>query len=76
MLTIQKTCNSFINNVSQKYIVLGMENVLLSDEGVEVKVIQDLKAQYNFPEGVELVDGGVESFSLLSYIESAKMLLL
>ncbi|RKX57020.1 MAG: hydrogenase HupD [Thermodesulfobacteriota bacterium] len=60
---------------SQKYIILGIGNVLLSDEGVGVKVVQDLKAQYNFPEGVELIDGGVGSFSLLSYIESAKKLI-
>ena len=58
-----------------KIIILGIGNLLLSDEGVGVKIIQDLEARYNFPENVELVDGGVGSFSLLPYIESAKKLL-
>lgn len=58
-----------------KIVVLGIGNVLLSDEGVGVKVVQDLESQYAFPENVELVDGGVGSFSLLPYIESAKKLL-
>ncbi|PMP68235.1 MAG: HyaD/HybD family hydrogenase maturation endopeptidase [Thermodesulfobacterium geofontis] len=58
-----------------KIVVLGIGNVLLSDEGVGVKVVQDLESQYVFPENVELVDGGVGSFSLLPYIESAKKLL-
>ena len=59
-----------------KVIILGIGNILLSDEGVGVKIIQDLEAQYDFPENVELVDGGVGSFSLLPYIESAKKLLI
>ncbi|PMP93678.1 MAG: HyaD/HybD family hydrogenase maturation endopeptidase [Thermodesulfobacterium geofontis] len=58
-----------------KIVVLGIGNILLSDEGVGVKVVQDLESQYAFPENVELVDGGVGSFSLLPYIESAKKLL-
>ena len=59
-----------------KIIVLGIGNLLLSDEGVGVKIVQNLKAQYEFPENVELVDGGTGGFSLLPYIESAKKLLL
>ncbi|MCD6490287.1 MAG: HyaD/HybD family hydrogenase maturation endopeptidase [Thermodesulfobacterium sp.] len=58
-----------------KIIILGIGNLLLSDEGIGVKIVQDLEARYNFPENVELVDGGVGSFSLLPYIESAKKLL-
>jgi len=58
-----------------KIVILGIGNLLLSDEGVGVKVVQDLSTHYKFPENVELVDGGVGGFSLLPYIESAKKLL-
>jgi len=58
-----------------KIVILGIGNILLSDEGVGVKVIQDLYTCYKFPQNVELVDGGVGGFSLLPYIESAKKLL-
>lgn len=58
-----------------KIVILGLGNILLSDEGVGVKVVQDLMKNYQFPETVEIVDGGVGAFSLLPYIESAKKLL-
>lgn len=61
--------------MANKFVVLGIGNILLSDEGVGVRVVQDLENQYVFPENVELVDGGVGSFSLLPYIESAEKLL-
>jgi len=61
--------------MGNKIIVLGIGNLLLSDEGVGIKVIQDLVNNYEFPKEVEIVDGGVGSFSLLPYIESAQKLL-
>ena len=36
-----------INN--NKIVILGIGNILLSDEGVGVKIVQDLEARYNFP---------------------------
>ncbi len=59
----------------KKIIVLGLGNILLSDEGVGVKVVQELTEKYEFPQTVEIVDGAVGAFSLLPYIESAKKLL-
>lgn len=61
--------------MSNKIVVMGIGNLLLSDEGVGIKIIQDLTNNYEFPKEVEIVDGGVGSFSLLPYIESAEKLL-
>ncbi len=49
-------------------IVLGLGNLLLSDEGVGIHVVNALIERKSLP-GVELVDGGVAGFSLISLIE-------
>lgn len=59
----------------RKIVILGIGNVLLSDEGLGVKVIKILEEFFSFSEEVELVDGGVGGFFLIPYIEKAKKLL-
>jgi len=59
----------------KEVVVLGLGNILLSDEGVGVKVVQELMEKYEFPDKVEIVDGAVGAFLLLPFIESAKKLL-
>lgn len=55
--------------------MLGLGNILLSDEGVGVKVVQRLLEQYDFPEGVRVMDGGTLGLDLLPYVEDASRLL-
>ena len=38
--------------------ILGVGNVILSDEGFGVRTAEYLDAHYDFPEGVQIVDGG------------------
>ncbi len=45
-------------------LVLGIGNVLMGDEGVGVEVVRLLQ-RCSLPEGVEVVDGGTGSFTLL-----------
>lgn len=59
-----------------KIVILGIGNVLLSDEGLGVRVIKILEDFFLFPEEVELVDGGVGGFFLIPYVEKAKKLLI
>ncbi len=59
-----------------KVVVLGIGNILLSDEGVGVKVVRDLEKNLGSLEDVEFIDGGTAGFSLLSFIESAKKLII
>ncbi len=48
----------------ENILVLGVGNVLLTDEGVGVRVVHELMARYDFPPNVKLVDGGVLGLSL------------
>ena len=56
-------------------LVLGLGNILLADEGVGVRVIERLQEQYNFPEEVQVMDGGTLGPDLLPYLEDASRLL-
>ncbi len=46
-------------------LVLGLGNILTSDEGVGVRAIEALIARSTLPEGVEIVDGGTSGMELL-----------
>ena len=49
--------------------VLGIGNVLLSDDGVGVHAIRKLRDEYEFPEYVKLIDGGTKGLDLLPFFE-------
>jgi hydrogenase maturation protease len=57
-------------------LVLGIGNILLSDEGVGVKVIEELERRYQFPQEVEVVDGGTSGMELLSRLDNKEHLIL
>jgi len=54
-----------------KTIVLGIGNVLLSDEGVGVHAVKALVQQYDLGEDVAVVDGGTTGMELLPDLEDA-----
>jgi hydrogenase maturation protease len=56
-------------------LVLGLGNILLGDEGLGVRVVERLIEQYEFPEGVRVMDGGTLGLDLLPYVEGASRLL-
>jgi len=49
--------------------VVGIGNILLSDDGVGVHLLNELEAKYNFPDCVELIDGGTMGLDLLPFLE-------
>jgi hydrogenase maturation protease len=55
-------------------LVLGMGNILMTDEGIGVRVIESLK-ECRIPSGVELFDGGTASLELLSAFSNRKKLI-
>jgi hydrogenase maturation protease len=55
-------------------LVLGFGNVLLSDDGAGVCLTERLRSELG-SEAAEFVDGGTQSFSLLSYVEAADSML-
>jgi hydrogenase maturation protease len=54
----------------ERTVVLGLGNILLGDEGVGVRVVEELERRGGLP-GVELVDGGTAGFSLLPFFDGA-----
>jgi hydrogenase maturation protease len=52
-------------------LVLGIGNILLSDEGVGVHVVQKLR-EMSLPPEVELMDGGTMGIDLMFSIEGRK----
>lgn len=56
--------------------VLGVGNILLSDEGVGVKAIWELKNNYKFFPEISLVDGGTGGIFLLSEFEGVEKLII
>ena len=59
----------------EKIVVLGIGNILQRDEGVGVRVIQELAETRDFPDRVQVIDGGVLGLSLMGIIEQADYLI-
>ena len=55
-------------------LVLGLGNILLSDEGVGVRAAEALMARRHLPEGVDIVDGGTSGMDLLETMMGRDMI--
>jgi hydrogenase maturation protease len=62
------------NVSSPKTVILGIGNVLLSDEGIGVHVANALSGM-NLPQGVSVIEGGTDGFRLLNIITEADRLI-
>jgi hydrogenase maturation protease len=60
---------------SKLITILGVGNLLFTDEGVGVRVAEALQDRYEFPENVKVVDGGTLGLGLLSVISEADYLI-
>lgn len=56
-------------------IILGIGNVLLSDDGAGVRVTEALRERLGERSDLRLLDGGTLSFALLEYLSGARDLL-
>ena len=52
-----------------------MGNILLEDEGLGIRALEVLQRDYEFPPGVELLDGGTTGMGLLDDISDREHLL-
>ena len=50
----------------KRYLVLGVGNILLKDEGLGVRAVEYMRERYSVPESVELLDGGTGGLNLLT----------
>jgi hydrogenase maturation protease len=56
--------------------ILGLGNILMTDEGVGVKTVNEFEKRYTVPDYVEIVDGGAAGLDLLPFIEGREKVLM
>ena len=56
-------------------LVLGIGNPIMSDDGVGIRVVQELQREYRFPLTVEVVEGGTLGLGLLPLLEGRSHLI-
>lgn len=57
-------------------LVLGLGNTLFGDDGLGIVAVERLRARYDWPENVQLVDGGTLGLQLLPVLEAAERAIL
>jgi hydrogenase maturation protease len=55
--------------------LLGLGNILLTDEGVGVWAVREVQRRWRLPPEVEVVDGGTAGLDLLPFVEERDWLL-
>ena len=55
-------------------VVLGIGNIILEDEGVGVRAVEALQAQYRLPPEVEAIDGGTAGMELIEALSRVDLL--
>lgn len=59
-----------------KILVMGVGSILMMDEGIGIRAVEELEKKYRFPENVEILDGGTSGIELLSYISGKDYLII
>ncbi len=59
-----------------RVVVLGVGNILLSDEGVGVHAVNALTERYDLPADVETIDGGTSAMDCLDQIAGCRLLVI
>jgi hydrogenase maturation protease len=57
-----------------KTLILGVGNLLMSDDGVGVRVIERMEATCTLPADIQTVDGGTCGLDLLHFLEGVELL--
>ena len=55
--------------------ILGIGNILLSDEGLGVVAVKKFSEEYEYPESVKVMDGGTLGIDLMYFLEGTEKLL-
>ena len=56
-------------------LILGIGNLIMTDDGAGVRVIQLLQERYRFPENIDIIDGGTLGLDLLPYLDGIQRLI-
>jgi len=60
----------------KRILVLGVGNILFTDEGIGVRVVEQLQERYRFSTNVSLLDGGTLGMRLMDYIVKSDKLII
>ena len=52
-------------DANKKILILGVGNILLTDEGFGVRAVEYLQANYTWPVCIRLLDGGTQGLMLM-----------
>ena len=52
-----------------KVLIIGIGNPLMSDEGIGIRIIEELGKKHNLPPHVSLLDGGTAGYALIDYMK-------
>lgn len=63
-------------SLNSRIVVLGVGNILLSDEGVGVQLLRHMQDQYPALDGVLYLDAGTVGLSLAMYLENTEAILI
>ncbi len=61
-------------NTGNRCLVLGIGNILMSDDGVGSSVVREMSETFRFPDEVTLLDGGTLGLDLLQHLEGVSKL--
>ena len=61
-----------MNDAPKPIRILGIGNDLIGDDGLGPYAVEILRSRYDFPDHVELVDGGTPGLDFLPYISHAR----
>ena len=68
--------SSLYDDGNNEIVLLGVGNILLTDEGLGVHAVKDLKESFSFTPAITIVDGGTMGMELLTYMRGMKKILL
>ncbi len=63
-------------NVARRAVLLGVGNILLTDEGVGVRLVEQLERDYRLAPGLTVLDGGTAAMELLEDLEDLDLLVI
>ncbi len=59
----------------ERIAVVGIGNLLLTDDGIGIHTLRELEVRYSFPDNVDLLDGGTMGLDLLPFLEGKDRIL-
>ena len=61
--------NSLYDDGNNEIVLLGVGNILLTDEGLGVHVVKELKESFTFTPAISIIDGGTMGMEAITVSE-------